>query len=208
MKKHTGIILATLSLLVLLSPQHIAKASEVIGNLSTGIGGTVGNTIEGTVVVPTPVIQSSGGGGGGSSSSSRSSGTPTVTAQTSVSPVAAAPIRAGQVLGASTYNFTSNLSVGSQGSEVNALQRMLIDGGYLSITAPTGYFGALTKIALAKYQTAHGIDPVGYVGPLTRKALNIGVVSSVSQQDTASLIASLMAQVKLLQAQLAVANAL
>lgn len=78
----------------------------------------------------------------------------------------------GQVLGASTYNFTVDLSYGSTGADVNALQQMLIDAGLLAIPAPTGWFGPMTRAALAQWQAAHGVAPaVGYFGPITRAAI-------------------------------------
>ncbi|MCX6712867.1 MAG: peptidoglycan-binding domain-containing protein, partial [Candidatus Vogelbacteria bacterium] len=67
--------------------------------------------------------------------------------------------------------FTQNLTVGSRGAEVSALQEVLnteVDAG-LPIT---GYFGGLTKAAVIKFQKANGISGTGYVGPLTRAALN------------------------------------
>jgi len=71
--------------------------------------------------------------------------------------------------------FTTNLTVGSKGADVTALQQWLVSGGYLSMPAGTsfGYFGNLTKMALAKYQTAAGISPAaGYFGPVTRAKVN------------------------------------
>ncbi|MEI7513019.1 MAG: peptidoglycan-binding domain-containing protein [bacterium] len=67
--------------------------------------------------------------------------------------------------------FTSNLTVGSKGAEVTALQNFLIGKGYNTLA--TGYFGPMTKAALAAYQTAKGITPAaGYFGPLTRTSVN------------------------------------
>ncbi|MFA6050235.1 MAG: peptidoglycan-binding domain-containing protein [Candidatus Paceibacterota bacterium] len=76
---------------------------------------------------------------------------------------------------ASAATFTSNLTVGSTGAEVTALQTWLVAKGYLVM--PTGvaygYFGGLTKAAVAAYQTAKGITPTaGYFGPVTRAAVN------------------------------------
>jgi hypothetical protein len=69
----------------------------------------------------------------------------------------------------SSYSFTHSLTVGSKGADVTALQQLLISNGDLTaVTAPTGYFGAATKAALAKYQAANGISPAaGYFGPKT-----------------------------------------
>jgi hypothetical protein len=78
---------------------------------------------------------------------------------------------------AQTYQFTADLSVGSTGSDVTALQTTLISAGYdiPSISAGAvnkGRFGSQTKTAVRLYQAAHGIPSTGFVGPLTRAALN------------------------------------
>jgi hypothetical protein len=83
----------------------------------------------------------------------------------------------------SGYAFNTNLTVGSTGADVTALQQVLVNGGYLSMPSGTayGYFGSLTKAAVIKFQLAKGISPAaGYVGPITRSSLNSmgGVVTS------------------------------
>ena len=76
--------------------------------------------------------------------------------------------------GASTYyDFTEFLSAGSQDAQVTELQQYLTQKGFYSGPI-TGFYGSLTETAVGKYQTAHGIDPAGYVGPSTRAALNAG----------------------------------
>jgi len=79
-----------------------------------------------------------------------------------------------------SYDFTTDLTVGSTGADVSALQQLLINAGDLTaVSAPTGYFGPLTKTALAKYQAAHGIKPpAGYFGPITRAFLSSNNVST------------------------------
>src|SRR3989344_6281338 len=74
--------------------------------------------------------------------------------------------------------IASNLTVGSTGSEVVALQSALVAQGHLVM--PTGvamgYFGSLTKAAVAKWQAANGVAPaVGYFGPLSRAKYNATV---------------------------------
>ncbi len=70
-----------------------------------------------------------------------------------------------------SVTFTRNLTVGSTGADVTALQNWLASKGYFSGTA-TGYFGPITKAALAAYQAAKGISPAaGYFGPITRAAV-------------------------------------
>jgi hypothetical protein len=73
----------------------------------------------------------------------------------------------------SAYNFTEFLSIGSQDAQVSALQQRLATLGFYSGPI-TGFYGTLTEEAVAKYQTAHGIAPAGYVGPSTRVVLNGG----------------------------------
>ncbi|HRH26235.1 MAG TPA: peptidoglycan-binding domain-containing protein [Candidatus Paceibacterota bacterium] len=73
------------------------------------------------------------------------------------------------------YTFTSDLTIGSTGADVVALQSFLESKGHLVIPAGTtkGYFGSLTQSALAKFQSANGISPAaGYFGPVTRAAVN------------------------------------
>jgi hypothetical protein len=66
-----------------------------------------------------------------------------------------------------TGSFTKDLTVGSRGAEVTALQNLL------GISPATGYFGSLTKAAVIKYQLEKGISPAaGYVGAKTRASLN------------------------------------
>jgi len=103
-------------------------------------------------------------------------------------------------LSAFALSFTSHLQVGSTGAEVTALQNILIQGGFLAASGPTGYFGSLTQVALKKFQTAKGFSPAGEVGPQTRAALN--ALASGANPNQA-LIDALLAQVKILQAQIA-----
>ncbi len=80
----------------------------------------------------------------------------------------------------SSYTFSSNLTVGSKGADVKALQQFLNGHGYTVATSGAGsagnestYFGPATKAALAKFQAANGVSPaVGYFGPLTRAKVN------------------------------------
>jgi len=80
--------------------------------------------------------------------------------------------------GASTSSFTRDLTVGSKGDDVSALQNVLIGKGYLKIAAATGYFGSLTKAAVAAWQKAVGISPTaGYFGSKSRAALGAVAVT-------------------------------
>ncbi|MEK7464774.1 MAG: peptidoglycan-binding protein, partial [Patescibacteria group bacterium] len=84
-------------------------------------------------------------------------------------------LQAGQAGGAmgSSYAFTRDLTVGSRGADVSALQQTLINAGHLkAVSAPTGYFGTATKAALAAWQAAKAVSPAaGYFGPKSRAAI-------------------------------------
>jgi len=69
--------------------------------------------------------------------------------------------------------FTTNLTVGSRGADVTRLQTILNAGGYLMV-APTGYFGSLTRAAVAAWQQSAGVPSTGYFGPLSRAAIAMG----------------------------------
>ncbi len=88
-----------------------------------------------------------------------------------VAPVAASA----QMMTTSTaYSFNANLTVGSQGADVVALQSFLESKGLLTMPAGVakGYFGGITKAAVKAYQSSKGIVPVsGYFGPITRAAV-------------------------------------
>ena len=87
-------------------------------------------------------------------------------------------------------SFTRDLSIGSRGEDVRALQRFLNAQGYLvassgpgSSGSETTYFGALTQQALVQYQAAENISPAaGYFGPITRAH----IADSSSDNDTPS----------------------
>ena len=69
--------------------------------------------------------------------------------------------------------FTRNLYMGSRGKDVVALQQFLRELGYFTWKQNTGLYGSATASAVRQYQKAHKIVAVGYVGPVTRAALNV-----------------------------------
>ncbi|MBI4087258.1 MAG: peptidoglycan-binding protein, partial [Candidatus Liptonbacteria bacterium] len=77
-------------------------------------------------------------------------------------------------------SFTVSLSQGSEGQEVTALQSFLKSQGadIYPEGLITGYFGALTKEAVGRFQLKYGIltsendAGYGYVGPRTREKIN------------------------------------
>ena len=82
-----------------------------------------------------------------------------------------------------SYTFTADLTLGSTGADVTALQTFLEARGHLTmpVGVSKGYFGQLTRAALAQYQMSKGITPaVGYFGPITRAAVNQDSTSAVT----------------------------
>ena len=84
----------------------------------------------------------------------------------------------------SAYTFTRQLTVGSVGADVLALQKILNTEGFViaesgpgSVGNESTYFGVKTKVALIKYQNFYrselGITTgTGYFGPATMKFMN------------------------------------
>jgi len=76
------------------------------------------------------------------------------------------------------YYFTENLSLGSRGIAVSALQTRLKTAGYFT-SYITEYFGPITQAALIKYQTVKGLAPTGVLDALTRGLLNDGLTPPI-----------------------------
>ena len=77
--------------------------------------------------------------------------------------------------------FSRNLTVGDTGEDVVALQTILEQKGFLAIPpgVSKGFFGRLTRSAVAKYQVDNNISPpVGYFGPLTRASFTSKIVAT------------------------------
>lgn len=88
---------------------------------------------------------------------------------------------------AAAYNFAADLKVGSKGADVTALQSFLESKGQLTMPAGVakGYFGNVTKAALAAYQASVGISPaVGYFGPKSRAYVNSLAVATTTTTTT------------------------
>lgn len=83
---------------------------------------------------------------------------------------------------------TNDLSYGmtdsTTGGPVTLLQQYLVSAGYLS-TTPTGHFGSATLAAVETFQSEHGMPSTGYVGALTRAAIN---ANSASQENSTTII--------------------
>ncbi len=72
------------------------------------------------------------------------------------------------------HSFPLDLGYGLSGGDIKALQDILkYESLFPSNIESTGYFGAVTKTAVKKFQSKYDISPVsGFVGPLTRAKLN------------------------------------
>jgi len=171
-----NLIIFFLPLFILASGAH---ASEVTGVITTGLNGTVGNELSGTVSAPSSPGGSGGGGGSSGSSSSHSSHSHSSSSHShssGSSAVVTAPVvptavasTTGEVLGAKTYAFSRDLFFGISGPDVVELQTELIAAGYSIPDGPTNYFGSETRAAVASWQAAKGVMPsAGYFGPLSR----------------------------------------
>lgn len=88
-----------------------------------------------------------------------------------VSGFAGAALALSLVVSAGAATFTMNLTMGSSGADVTALQTWLIGKGFSIPAGATGYFGAQTKAAVVAYQATKGLPATGYFGPLTRAAV-------------------------------------
>ncbi len=90
-------------------------------------------------------------------------------------------------------NFTYNLNLGStdntSNGEVSRLQSYLYSINLLN-TAPTGYYGELTRTAVAKYQISMNITPYGSVGPITRTALALSCNINSNTSNNISAVAN------------------
>src|SRR3989344_1762301 len=82
--------------------------------------------------------------------------------------------------GSSTaYSFTRDLTEGVSGADVTALQNYLTSTGHFTHPTATGFFGSITKAAVAAWQAANGVAPaVGYFGSIS-KAKYTSLIGSV-----------------------------
>jgi peptidoglycan hydrolase-like protein with peptidoglycan-binding domain len=79
-------------------------------------------------------------------------------------------LQGGSSTGAAACAFARSLTVGSSGADVTCLQNYLKATGHFTFSGgATGYFGPITKAAVAAWQAANGVSPaVGYFGPISQ----------------------------------------
>lgn len=142
-------------------------------------------------------IPSSSGSGGGK-------GTPKACAAgfvlvNNVCKAAALPVvTTNPTVSGASFTFVRDLTLGSTGEDVTALQKRLTSEGVYSGPI-TGFFGPMTLTAVQAYQTKVGLPSTGFVGPLTKAKLNVSLTVAV----TPTTIEALQAQLALLMQQLA-----
>lgn len=83
-------------------------------------------------------------------------------------------------------SITSDLTIGSAGAQVSALQQSLVSQGHLVMPAGVamGYFGSLTKAAVMKWQAANGVSATGYFGPISRAKYNTSAPETTTTTGT------------------------
>lgn len=172
------------------SPLQISGVviTDAAGNASSaGSGSDIAKTISvGGGGGSTVTVYSSSGGG----SPTAAPATPTVVVATTtpsnidslLAQIAELKKKIASLIGQATptnspvdATYSRNLMLGSNGSDVRALQLYLIQNMVgsaaqaLKAHGATNYFGPLTKGALIEFQKAKGIKPAaGYFGPVTR----------------------------------------
>src|SRR3990167_71270 len=92
-------------------------------------------------------------------------------------------LQGGASVSSSACAFTRSLTVGSQGADVTCLQNYLTGTGHFTFAGgATGYFGPITRTAVAAWQAANGVAPaVGYFGPISQAKFSamVGVGGTV-----------------------------
>lgn len=95
----------------------------------------------------------------------------------------------GSSASSASATFTMDLTVGSTGAEVTALQKWLIAKGFSIPAGATGTFGAQTKAAVASWQASAGITPAaGYFGAKSRAVANASAGTTGTTGGTTSTL--------------------
>lgn len=87
----------------------------------------------------------------------------------------------GSTMFANAQALTRQLQLGMSGADVTELQTFLAKNPtFYPSGLVTGYFGTLTKAAVARFQSANGISAIGRVGPQTLAAINAQLGNAVN----------------------------
>jgi peptidoglycan hydrolase-like protein with peptidoglycan-binding domain len=80
-----------------------------------------------------------------------------------------AALQAAEPAPAPAVTFNRNLRLGLRGDDVRALQEYLRGTGHFPAgQAATGFFGPITRTAVAAWQAANGLPATGFFGPMSR----------------------------------------
>ncbi|MFA6430189.1 MAG: peptidoglycan-binding protein [Candidatus Paceibacterota bacterium] len=91
--------------------------------------------------------------------------------------------------------ITSQLGLGSKGSQVTELQQFLATNNSIYPQGiVSGYYGALTKDAVTQFQVNYGISQVGTVGPITASKINDIMLSGFGLDINAPSISNINIQ--------------
>ena len=80
------------------------------------------------------------------------------------------------------YHFTQVFTQGDTNPEISHLQETLSRYGYYPENFVTSYFGSLTKAALKRFQSAHGVAQTGIVDAKTQMLLNVASLTDQTMQ--------------------------
>jgi peptidoglycan hydrolase-like protein with peptidoglycan-binding domain len=91
------------------------------------------------------------------------------------------------------YVLTRQLQYGMSGADVSAVQSFLAQDRTLYAEGRvTGYFGPLTRTAVANFQTRNDIPSVGRIGPITLPIINAAMNGGgITYTDAAPLLSNL-----------------
>jgi peptidoglycan hydrolase-like protein with peptidoglycan-binding domain len=88
--------------------------------------------------------------------------------------------------------LTSQMGVGSTGSNVTQLQQFLATNPQIyPAGVVSGYYGALTEAAVTQFQVVYGISQVGNVGPITEAKMNEIMASGLGLDNMAPAMSDL-----------------
>lgn len=174
---------------------NTCNSSESTLALSATGAGTITITPSATICATASSGSGGGGGGGGTINGCTDSkalnynryayGTQLSTCQYAQASSTPATITPPAV--APTISFPRTLYFGLSGTDVSLLQTLLKSWGYYTYPEITGYFGSATKAAVAAFQTANGIEPLGGMGPITRaKILTLAGSATIPTTTTST----------------------
>ena len=166
---------------------HVLRVTGTIGAYGESASATTTAVVLGPGgIAPAPTVSTSGTAGSTALSALLDQ---VAKLQAQITTLSSQPVSASPTP-SSGYVFSGNLRQGQTSDAVLQLQTMLAEQGFLT-AVPNGHYGPATTAAVKKFQAAHGLPPVGTVGPLTRAALNAlpqssSGAASVSEVATAA----------------------